>query len=704
MKRLAKIALWTTIALAGAMGIAVIAMQRGEPINATWFVIAAGCTYLVAYRFYSAFVAARVLSLDSTRATPAERLDDGRDFVPTHKWVLLGHHFAAIAGPGPLVGPTLAAQFGYLPGTLWLIAGAVLGGCVQDFVILFFSIRRDGKSLGQMAREEVSRRGGFIAQIAVLAIMVILLAVIGLVVVNALKASPWATFTLAMTVPIALLMGVYLRFWRPGRVMEASALGVILVMLAVVAGQWVADVPEWARLFTLSGPALAIAIIIYGFAASALPVWLLLAPRDYLSAFIKVGAILALAGGILIVRPTVQMPAFTRFVDGNGPVFAGKIFPFCFITIACGAVSGFHALISSGTTPKMIMREGHARLVGYGAMLMESFVGVMAMVAACALTPGVYFAINSPAAIVGATPEAAAATISSWGYALDPQTMRQLAQTVGEQTLLNRAGGAPSLAVGMAQIFSSTIGGARLLGIWYHFAIMFEALFILTVLDAGTRVGRFMVQDLGGRLWKPLGHKSSYASILLSSALIVAAWGHFLYQGVVDPLGGINSLWPLFGISNQLLAAVALVVATTILLKMGRLRWVWVTLVPMAWLVVITMTASYQKIFDPNPRIGFLAYANALTAQLAAGKVPPDKIAETSRLIFNQRLDAAVTGVLVLMILVLLVEACWQWYAILSRRSAPVLHESPYVPTQWVDARTAGGIPTIGGTPTVGGA
>lgn len=704
MKRLAKIALWTGIALGGAAGIATIAMQRGEPINATWFVIAAGCTYLVAYRFYSAFVAARVLTLDNTRATPSERLDDGRDFVPTHKWVLLGHHFAAIAGPGPLVGPTLAAQFGYLPGTLWLIAGAVLGGCVQDFVILFFSIRRDGKSLGQMARQEVSRRGGFIAQIAVLTIMVILLAVVGLVVVNALKTSPWATFTLAMTVPIALLMGVYLRFWRPGRVIEASALGVILVMFAVVSGQWIADVPEWSRLFTLSGPALAIAIIVYGFAASALPVWLLLAPRDYLSAFIKMGAILALAGGILIVRPTVQMPAFTRFVDGNGPVFAGKIFPFCFITIACGAVSGFHALISSGTTPKMIMREGHARLVGYGAMLMESFVGVMAMVAACALTPGVYFAINSPAGIVGATPEAAAATITSWGYTLNPEMMRQLARTVGEQTLLNRAGGAPSLALGMAQIFSSTIGGTRLLGIWYHFAIMFEALFILTVLDAGTRVGRFMVQDLGGRLWKPLGHKSSYASILISSALIVAAWGHFLYQGVVDPLGGINSLWPLFGISNQLLAAVALVVATTILMKMGRLRWLWVTLVPMAWLVTVTMTASYQKIFDSNPRIGFIAYADALSTQLAAGKIPSDKIAETSRLIFNQRLDAALTGVLAAMILVLLAEACWQWYSILSGRSIPVLHEAPYVRTRWIDASAIETIPTVGGTPTVGGA
>jgi carbon starvation protein len=685
MKRFAKAAVWTIIALAGAGALAAIAWERREPLNATWFVIAAACIYLLAYRFYSAFIAARVLALDNTRATPAERLDDGRDFVPTNKWVLLGHHFAAIAGPGPLVGPTLAAQWGYLPGTLWLIVGAVLGGCVQDFVILFCSIRRDGKSLGQMAREEVSRRGGLIAQIAVLAIMVILLAVVGLVVVNALKSSPWATFTLAMTIPVGLLMGVYLRFWRPGRVLEASAIGVVLIVFVVVAGQWVAASPSWARVFTLSGPALAFAIIFYGFAASALPVWLLLAPRDYLSAFIKVGAILALAGGILIVRPEIQMPAFTRFVDGTGPVFAGKIFPFCFITIACGAVSGFHALISSGTTPRMITHEVHARLVGYGAMLMESFVGVMAMVAACALTPGVYFAINSPAGIVGATAEAAAATISQWGYPVDAPTMHRLAQMVGEQTLLNRTGGAPSLAVGMAQIFSNTIGGPRLLSIWYHFAIMFEALFILTVLDAGTRVGRFMVQDLAGHFWKPLARRSSYPSILLCSALIVGAWGYFLYQGVVDPLGGINTLWPLFGIANQLLAAVALVVATTILLKMGRLRWIWVTLAPTAWLVSATMTASYQKIFDPNPRIGVLAYANALSSQLAAGRIPAAQIPETLRLIFNQRLDAVVTAVLALMILILLAEAFWQWYGILARRKVPVLHESPYVATQWAE-------------------
>jgi len=671
-------------ALGGAIALGKIALYRGEAISATWFVLAAACCYLVAYRLYSAFIAAKLLALDDTRATPAERLDDGRDFVPTNRWVLFGHHFAAIAGPGPLVGPTLAAQFGYLPGTLWLIAGCAFAGCVQDFIILFCSIRRDGKTLGEMARDEVSKRGGFIAQIAVLAIMVILLGVVALVIVNALKSSPWATFTLAMTIPIALLLGLYLRYLRPGRVLEASFIGVALVMFAVVAGQWVAESPSWAHVFTLSGVALTFLLMAYGFAASALPVWLLLAPRDYLSAFIKAGAIFSLAAGILIVRPEVHMPALTKFVDGTGPVFAGKIFPFCFITIACGAISGFHSLISSGTTPKMIQREGHARFIGYGAMLLESFVGVMAMVAACAMTPGVYFAINSPPAIVGTTAEAATATISSWGYPVDPATMANLAHAVGEQTLFNRTGGAPSLAVGMAQIFSSTIGGERLLSIWYHFAIMFEALFILTVLDAGTRVGRFMVQELGSRVWKPFGRTSWLPGVLISSAAIVGAWGYFLYQGVIDPLGGINSLWPLFGISNQLLAAVALVVATTILLKMGRLRWIWVTLVPMAWLVIITMAASWQKIFHPSPRIGFLSAANAMAAQIAAGKVPAARIAETQRLIFNQRLDAAVTAILAAMILVLLVEALIQWTAILSKRRQPVLHESPYVATAWI--------------------
>jgi carbon starvation protein len=685
MKRVLKILAWVVVGAIGAVALATIALHRGEPISATWFVLAAACSYSVAFRLYSAFIAAKLLALDNTRATPSERRDDGRDFVPTNRWVLFGHHFAAIAGPGPLVGPTLAAQFGYLPGTLWLIAGAVFAGCVQDFVILFCSIRRDGKTLGEMARDEVSKRGGLLAQLAVLAIMIILLGVVALVIVNALKSSPWATFTLASTIPIALLLGVYLRFFRPGRVLEASVIGVALVLFAVVAGQWVADSPSWSRAFTLSGLTLTFAIIGYGFAASALPVWLLLAPRDYLSAFIKAGAIFTLAAGILLVRPHVLMPPLTRFVDGNGPVFAGKIFPFCFITIACGAISGFHSLIASGTTPKMIQRETQARFIGYGAMLMESFVGVMAMVAACAMTPGVYFAINSPTSSLGATPEAAAQTISRWGYPLSAETMAGLAHSVGELTLWNRAGGAPSLAVGMAQIFSSTIGGERLLSIWYHFAIMFEALFILTVLDAGTRVGRFMVQELAGRVWKPLGRMNWYPGILISSALIVGAWGYFLYQGVIDPLGGINSLWPLFGISNQLLAAVALVVATTILLKMGRLRWIWVTLLPMAWLVIITMTASYQKIFSANPRIGFLSYANALAAQIATGKIPAGKIVETQRVIFNQRLDAAVTALLAGMILVLLAEAIIQWHAILGRGKEPVLHETPYVRTQWAE-------------------
>src|SRR5579859_1623290 len=476
MKRAFSFVVWLAVALLGAGALGAIAIHRGEPLNAMWFVIAALCCYLVAFRFYSAFVAARVLALDDTRATPAERKDDGRDFVPTNKWDLFGHHFAAIAGPGPLVGPTLAAQFGYLPGTLWLIVGAVFAGCVQDFVILFCSIRRDGKTLGEMARDEVSKRGGLIAQLAVLAIMIILLAVVALVVVNALKSSPWATFTLAMTIPIALLLGVYLRYFRPGRVLEASLIGVALVLFVVVAGQWVADSAYLAKVFTLGGVTLAFAIIAYGFAASALPVWELLAPRDYLSAFIKAGAIFSLAAGILVVRPHVLMPPLTRFLDGSGPVFAGKIFPFCFITIACGAISGFHSLISSGTTPKMIQREGHARFIGYGAMLLESFVGVMAMVAACAMPPGVYFAINSPPAVVGAAPEVATATISSWGYQVDAPTMASLAHAVGEQTLFNRTGGAPSLAVGMAQIFSSTIGGERLMSIWYHFAIMFEPL------------------------------------------------------------------------------------------------------------------------------------------------------------------------------------------------------------------------------------
>ncbi len=690
MKRVLRVLLWVAISLAGAGALGAIALTRDEPINATWFIVAAGCIYLLGYRFYSAFIAARVMALDETRATPAERLDDGRDFVPTNKWVLMGHHFAAIAGPGPLIGPTLAAQFGYLPGTLWLVVGAVLGGCVQDFVVLFASTRRNGKSLGQMARDEVSPLSGLVALIAVMAIMIILLAAVALVVVNALKSSPWGTFTLAMTIPIAVLMGLYLRFWRPGRVLEATAMGVALVVFAVVAGQWVAQSPSWAQVFTLSGTALAVAIIIYGFAASTLPVWLLLAPRDYLSAFIKVGVVFALAAGILFVRPQVNMPPLTRFIDGTGPIFAGGVFPFCFIVIACGAISGFHSLISSGTTPKMILRETQTRMIGYGSMLIESFVGVMAMIAACVLQPGVYFAINSPAGIVGRTADQAAATITAWGFPVSAAEMERLAHLVGEETLLNRTGGAPSLAVGMAHIFSNTIGGETLIAVWYHFAIMFEALFILTVLDAGTRVGRFMLQDLLGQVWKPLGRTSWLPSVLLSSTLVVGAWGWFLYQGVRDPLGGINTLWPLFGIANQLLATVALAVMTTILIKMHRLRYVWVTLLPTLVLVAVTMTASFQKMYHPDPRIGFRAHgeqlARTLEAQLAAGSATQQAAAEMERLIFNDYVNFYVTGALATLVLVVVISSAREWWKLLTGRRAPDLQEAPYMVSQFAEA------------------
>jgi carbon starvation protein len=673
MPKTARILIWILVALLGALALATVALHRGEQINAMWLVVAAVCTYALGYRFYSKFIAAQVLTLDAQRATPAERLENGRDFVPTNKWVVFGHHFAAIAGPGPLVGPVLAAQFGYLPGTLWILAGAVFGGCVQDFVILLFSVRRDGKSLTEMAREEVGRLGGLVAYVAVISIIVILLGVCALVVVNALKASPWGTFTIAMTIPIALLMGVYLRRLRPGKVLETSALGFVLVMLAIWGGQWASRTPSVATWFTLSASALAILIIIYGFAASALPVWLLLAPRDYLSTFVKLGTIALLALGIVALHPTLHMPPLTRFIDGSGPVFAGNVFPFAFITIACGAISGFHALISSGTTPKLIRRETQARMVGYGAMMAESMVAIMAMIAACVLQPGIYFAINSPAGIVGQAPEAAAATISNWGFPITATEMHALAQAVGEQSLYNRTGGAPAFAVGMAHIFSNSLGGQALMAIWYHFAIMFEALFILTVLDAGTRVGRFMVQDALGHVWKPLGRTSWYPSILATSALIVGAWGYFLWQGVRDPLGGINSLWPLFGIANQLLATVALCVATTIIIKMGRSGYAPVALVPLVWLVAVTFTASWHKIFDPNPRIGFLSHA----AQLASS--PSANV----RLIFNDRLDAVVTGTLIVMVALILMESAVEWIRVLSGRKQARVKESPFVATQF---------------------
>src|SRR5256885_820584 len=674
MSKILQILIWGAVFLTGLLAVATIALHRGEQINAMWLVVAAVCTYALGYRFYSKFIAAKVLALDALRATPAERLENGRDFVPTNKWVVFGHHFAAIAGPGPLVGPVLAAQFGYLPGTLWVLAGAVFGGCVQDFVILLFSIRRDGKSMTEMAREEIGRVGGFVPYLAVISIIIILLGAVALIVVNALKASPWGAFTIVMTIPIALLMGLYLRRLRPGKVLETSVLGFVLVMLAIWGGQWASQTPSVARVFTLSGPTLAILIIIYGFAASALPVWLLLAPRDYLSTFVKLGTIALLALGIVALRPTLHMPALTRFVDGNGPVFAGSIFPFAFITIACGAISGFHSLIASGTTPKLIRRESEARFVGYGAMLAESTVAIMAMIAACVLQPGTYFAINSPAGVVGQTPEVAAATITAWGFPVTAAEMHSLAQAVGEQTLFNRTGGAPAFAVGMAHIFSNSLGGQAVMALWYHFAIMFEALFILTILDAGTRVGRFMVQDALGHIWKPLGRTSWYPSILSTSALIVAAWGFFLWQGVKDPVGGINSLWPLFGISNQLLATVALCVATTIIIKMGKVRYALVTLLPLGWLVSVTFTAAWQKIFDPSPRIGFLAHARNLTSSTTH---------EASRLIFNDRLDAIVTGVLLAMVVLILLESGLECAKVLSRRKQCAVKETPFVASRF---------------------
>jgi len=660
---------WLVVSLVGAWALGMLAFVRGEPVNAVWFVIAAAAVYLVAYRFYAAFLAARVFALDPERPTPAARLDDGRDFVPTNRWVVFGHHFAAIAGPGPLIGPTLAAQFGYLPGTLWILFGVVLGGAVQDFCILCGSLRRDGRSLGQMARDEIGPLGGVAALLGVFLIMVILIAVLALVVVNALKQSPWGTFTVGATIPIAMLMGGYMKGIRPHDVKGATVIGLVLLVAALLGGRWVDQHPVLGPAFTLSGPMLAWSIILYGFAASTVPVWLLLAPRDYLSTFVKLGTVGALAVGIVVMRPEVHLPAVTRFVDGTGPIFAGKVFPFCFITIACGAISGFHSLIASGTTPKLLARESDAPMIGYGGMLLESFVAITAMIAAAALQPGVYFAINSPAGVVGADPSVAAATISGWGFPVTSDTMATLAHEIGERTLFARTGGAPSFAVGMASIFARTLGGTAL-ALWYHFAIMFEALFILTTLDAGTRVGRFMLQDLLGQLWAPLGRTSWYPSVLITSTAVVAAWGYFLYQGVIDPLGGINILWPLFGISNQLLAAIALVVATTIILRGGRVRYAWTTLTPLAWLLAVTMTAGYQKIFASDPALGFLAQAGSLADRLAAGTVPLPKLGEVRVQIFNLRLDAVVTALFMGLVALIVFEAARVWYRVL-RGPAP---------------------------------
>jgi carbon starvation protein len=678
MNKTLSIAIWVVVGALGAAAFGMLALSRGETISAGWLVVAGVCTYLVAYRFYSRYLAYTVFGLDDRRATPAERLDNGRDFVPTNKWVAAGHHFSAISGAGPLVGPTLAAQFGFLPGTIWLIAGVVLGGAVQDMVVLCASVRRDGKSLGQMAKEEVNPVAGMAAMIAVFAIMIILLAVLALVVVNALRDSPWGLFTIAATIPIALLMGAWMNNIRPGKVAEATGIGIVLLIAALLGGQWVAEHPAWSAAFTWSGTELTWAVIAYGFFASVLPVWLLLAPRDYLSAFLKIGTILVLGTAIVLLMPPMKLPAVTQFVDGTGPVFAGKLFPFAFITIACGAVSGFHALISSGTTPKLVKRESDVRLIGYGSMLMESLVGLMALIAAATLDPGVYFAMNVGPAILGTTPESASQAIAQWGFVLRPEQMTVLAEQMGEATLLSRTGGAPSLAVGMAGILGGVFTGGGL-AVWYHFAILFEAVFILTTVDAGTRVGRFMLQELLKHIYAPLGRYSWYPSILLSSALVVAAWGYFLYQGVVDPLGGINSLWPLFGIANQLLAAVALCVVTTILVKMGKLKHSWVTLVPLAWLAAATLTAGYQKVFSPLPSLGFLAHARSL-----ANSTNPD----AARMIFNDRLDAALALFFMAVVVVVIAASAREWWMVAANRKAPRVHEAPYVETR-LDTVTA---------------
>ena len=680
MRKMLKVVLWSAVAVLGAVSFGWLALSRGEPVNAAWLLVAALCTYAVSYRFYSRFIASRIFALDPARPTPAVRLNDGRDFMPTNRWIVFGHHFAAIAGPGPLVGPTLAAQFGFLPGALWIIVGVAIGGAVQDFVILCASVRRDGKSLGQMAKEEIGPVAGYTALVAVLGIMIVLIAVLALVVVNALKASPWGVVTIGLTIPTALIMGVYLRWIRPHRVLEASAIGLVLLILALYAGRWVAQNPAIAPTFTLTGKTLALLIMAYSFIASVLPVWLLLAPRDYLSAFVKIGVVLALALGIVIVLPPLQMPALTQFTNGTGPVFAGKIFPFAFITIACGSISGFHSLIASGTTPKLLASEGDARMVGYGGMLTESLVAVMALIAACVLTPGVYFAINAPASAIGTTAASAAAAVQHWGFTLDPSQMQLLAQQVGEKTLLSRTGGAPSLAVGMAHLFSRVLGGSTAMALWYHFAIMFEALFILTTVDAGTRVGRFMLQDLLKHVWAPIGRVSWYPAVVMSSGIIVAMWGHFLYQGVQDPLGGINSLWPLFGISNQLLAAVALCVGTTVIIKMGKARYAWVTILPLAWLAIVTLTAGYQKIFSADPKLGFLSHVHSLQAILATGALPAgvQTLAEARRLILNDYIDAAVAAFFLLSVIVIIVASAHEWFSVLSGRTVTRSTEVPF--------------------------
>lgn len=685
LKAFKSIVIWGLISALGALSFGILALNRGESINSIWLITAAICVYAIGYRFYSKFMAKRIFELDDNRKTPSEINNDGKDYVPTNKVVLFGHHFAAIAGAGPLVGPILAAQMGYLPGTLWIIVGVVLAGAVQDFIILFASIRRNGKSLGEMIKDEMGKLTGVIAMIGILGIMVILLAVLGLVVVKALIGSPWGLFTVASTIPIAILMGIYMRFIRPGRIGEATILGIILLLLSLIFGRYIGQHPGLSAIFNLSGETIAILMIIYGFVAAVLPVWLLLAPRDYLSTFLKIGTIAGLAIGIFITMPSLEMPAVTEFINGTGPVFSGNLFPFLFITIACGAVSGFHALISSGTTPKMIERETHARPIGYGAMLTESFVALMAMIAACVLTPGVYFAINSPAAVIGTDVASAANTISQWGYTLTPDMLTEISSDIEEETILSRTGGAPTFAIGMATIFSQVIGGKALMAFWYHFAILFEALFILTTIDAGTRVCRFMIQEIIGTVYKPFANTEAWLPNIIATALSVCAWGYFLYQGVVDPLGGINTLWPLFGISNQMLAGIALIFGTTILFKMGKIKYSWITLIPTVWLLIVTLTAGWQKLFHSNPAIGFLSHARKFRDAYNNGEVlaPAKDMGEMSQVMFNDYIDAALCAFFMIVVITVFISAIRIWTKI-SKKQKTDLHESPYIPRESV--------------------
>ena len=658
--------LWAAVAALGAVSFGIVALNRGEAVNAAWLVVAAVCVYFIAYRFYGLFVANRALGVDGARPTPAYRHNDGLDYVPTNRYVLFGHHFAAIAGAGPLVGPVLAAQMGYLPGTLWILAGAVFAGAVQDMTVLFLSTRRDGRSLGDIVRGEMGPVAGTIAGIGILLICVIVLAVLALVVVKALVGSPWGTFAVFCTIPIALFMGIYNQFIRPGHIGEMSLIGCVLLLAALAYGRTVSETPALAGYFDFSGETLALTIIGYGFVASVLPVWLLLAPRDYLSTFLKVGTIALLAVGIVIVRPDLQMPAMTRFIDGTGPVWSGAVFPFLFITIACGAVSGWHSLIASGTTPKMIENERQIALIGYGGMLMESFVAIMAMIGASVIHPGVYFAMNSGAGLIGTSADHAAQVISSWGFVVTPDEIAQMAKNVGETSILSRTGGAPTLAVGMASILSSFLGGKTLMGIWYHFAILFEALFILTTVDAGTRVLRFMIQDLVGNAVPAFKATTSWTNNLLGSALSVLLWGYFLYAGVIDPFGGIWTLWPLFGTANQMLAAIALTVCTVVLFKMKRERYALVTLAPAAWLVVCTVTAGLEKVFSPNPSVGFVSHGLRYADAIAAGQLmaPAKTMAEMTRIVVNDYIDATLAGVFVLVVVATVI------YGLISIRKA----------------------------------